>query len=225
MTEITKNNELFEKLMHLQWLLHRQKQQELAGHGPFADPTRGQGRVLAVLKLQPEISTKDLSYVLGIRQQSLSELLNKLEKAGYVTRFPLETDKRVMVVKLTEKGETAQQSPPDNSDIFDCLTSEEQANFSDYLSRIISAVEAQLSDEEKENMERWKEQARSRMGDDTFDYLMSMGGRGFHNHGHGRHGEHGPHEHHPEPPHEHRHHEHHPEPPHEHCHEHHPERP
>lgn len=75
MSDVMKSKELFEKVMRLQWLLQRQ---HLKTHGervPFSDPTRGQGRVLALLKMQSEISTKDLSYLLNIRQQSLSELL------------------------------------------------------------------------------------------------------------------------------------------------------
>ena len=77
MSDMINNKELFKKLERLQWLLHRQHQQLHAARGPFADPTRGQGRVLAILKMQPEISTKDLSYLLDIRQQSLSEQTGK----------------------------------------------------------------------------------------------------------------------------------------------------
>lgn len=53
--------ELYEKLSKLQWLLQRHHLQNHAEHVPMADPTRGQGRVLAMLKMQSEISTKDLS--------------------------------------------------------------------------------------------------------------------------------------------------------------------
>ena len=87
---------IYEKLSTLQWLMKRRQMFSQAEAGPFADATRGQGRVLAMLKIQPEIATKDLSYLLGIRQQSLNELLNKLEKSGYVERRPSEADKRVM---------------------------------------------------------------------------------------------------------------------------------
>jgi DNA-binding MarR family transcriptional regulator len=178
MCENTTNNELFEKLMQLQWLLHRRHQQSHAGRNSFSDPTRGQGRVLALLKLQPEISTKDLSYLLGIRQQSLSELLNKLEKNGYITRTPMETDKRVMLIKLTDKGKDARQDPPDDSELFGCLSPEEQTVFGDYLSRIIAVLEAQMGENTPEDMERWMHQARIRMGDEAFEHLMAMRGRG-----------------------------------------------
>jgi len=168
--------ELYEKMSHLQWLLQRYHLQNHFANGPFADPTRGQGRVLAMLKVQPEISTKDLSYLLGIRQQSLNELLNKLEKAGHVVREPSENDRRVMVVKLTEKGKTEQQADTDYSGIFDCLSPEEQKSFSDYLDRVIAALENQIGMEDNEDMENWMKSARSRMGDDVFGRMMSMRG-------------------------------------------------
>lgn len=71
---------IYEKLSTLQWLMKRHQMFCQAEAGPFADTTRGQGRILAMLKIQPEIATKELAYLLGIRQQSLNELLNKLEK-------------------------------------------------------------------------------------------------------------------------------------------------
>lgn len=80
-----------------------------AERGPMADPTRGQGRIIAILKMQDSISTKDLSYLLDIRISSLNELLSKMEKADYIKREPSESDKRVMLVKLTEKGKDEQQ--------------------------------------------------------------------------------------------------------------------
>jgi DNA-binding MarR family transcriptional regulator len=166
---------LYEKLSRLQWLLHRHHLQNYSEYGPFADPTRGQGRVLAMLKMQPEISTKDMSYLLGIRQQSLNELLNKLEKAGYVTREPSESDRRVLMVKLTEKGkEEGQSNNTDYTGIFDCLNPEEQSAFGDYLDRVISALECQIGMEDDEEMENWMRAARDRVGGHMFDHFMPM---------------------------------------------------
>lgn len=170
--------ELYEKLSRLQWLLQRHHLHNQLQHGPLADPTRGQGRVLAILRLQEEISSKDLAYMLGIRQQSLNELLNKLEKSGYVIRIPSEADKRVMLVKLTEKGRNEQGEPePDFSGIFNCLSEQEQETFSEYLDRIITALEAQLGDEtDHDERLAWLRAARSRMGNEQFERLMSRAG-------------------------------------------------
>lgn len=176
--------DLQEKLLKLQWLIQRQRMQEHMENGPLADPTRGQGRVLALLKLQPDISTKDLSYLLGIRQQSLNELLNKLEKNGLVTRVQSEDDKRVMLVRLTEKGENIKQADSDFDRIFDCLEDDEKAEFGKYLDRIIDSLEAALGLEEDEEFSEWIDNVRSRIGFDKFERMMSMRG-GMHRKFHG----------------------------------------
>lgn len=169
--------ELYEKLTQLQWLLHRNHMMRHAEHGPFADASRGQGRVLAMLKLQPEISTKDLSYLLGIRVASLNELLGKLERNGYVTRVPAESDKRVMLIRLTDKGAQQQPSGPDYSGIFDCLNEQEQQAFGEYLDRVIAALEERVGAEPNEaELKRWQQAARSRMGDERFERMMAMRG-------------------------------------------------
>lgn len=172
--------DIYEKLSTLQWLMKRRQMFSQAEDGPFADSTRGQGRILAMLKIQPEIATKDLSYLLGIRQQSLNELLNKLEKNGYVERRPSETDRRVMVVHLTKKGETVQQPASDYEEILGCLSKEELRQFGNYLDRIIVAFQTQESVGGEENaMDDWMEKARERMGEEQFEQLMSMRERAF----------------------------------------------
>nr|WP_288753248.1 MarR family transcriptional regulator [uncultured Anaerostipes sp.] len=55
------------------------------------------------------MATKDMAYLLGMKQQSLNELLKKFEKNGYVKRKPSKEDKRVMIVCLTEEGEKVEQ--------------------------------------------------------------------------------------------------------------------
>lgn len=43
--------DIYEKLSTLQWLMKRRQMFSQAEGGPFADSTRGQGRVLAMLKI------------------------------------------------------------------------------------------------------------------------------------------------------------------------------
>lgn len=132
------------KLFHLQWLMHRHRLR--AFHlSPMADPTRGQGRILALLKLHDNISTRDLTYLLGIRVSSLNELLHKLEKGGYIRRVPSEEDRRVTLVQLTEKGREKKQTIPKLS-LFDDFTEEERADFSRYLDRLIKTLEAMIQE-------------------------------------------------------------------------------
>lgn len=173
-------SDIYEKLSTLQWLMKRHQMFCQAESGPFADTSRGQGRILAMLKIQPEIATKELAYLLGIRQQSLNELLNKMEKNGYVERKPSENDKRVMIVHLTEKGKQVQQPKTDYQNIFNCLLPEELLQMSKYLDHIIEAFQLQNGNAlEENNMIDWMAQARERMGDEHFEQLMSMRERAF----------------------------------------------
>jgi len=142
---------LMEQFAEVLILLHRYRHHEQRDRGPFSDASRGQGRVLALLNMQPEMSQKNLAYLLGIRNQSLSELLTKLEKAGYITRKKSESDRRVMNISLTEEGkkvaeETANQKGFD--DVFDCLTEEEQQNLSTYLDRLSDELYNRLGTED-----------------------------------------------------------------------------
>ena len=168
------NFALFEKLARLQWLMRRQRHRNFAKNGPTADATRGQGRIIALLKMQDGISTRDLSYLLGIRVSSLNELLAKMEKNGYITREPSEADKRVMLTKLTEKGRSEPQDEWNPSSVFACLSAEEQQSFAAYLDRIIEAVEAELGpDTDEDSRAWWVNEARARMGDEAFERLAS----------------------------------------------------
>jgi DNA-binding MarR family transcriptional regulator len=166
--------ELYDKFRKLQWLLQKQRMMEVTSQNPFADTSRGQGRVLALLKIQPQISTKDLTYLLGIRQQSLNELLNKMEKGGYVERKPSEKDRRVMIIHLTEKGKNTEQPERKLPNIFGSLNPEEQKKFGEYLDRIIKSLEDELG-VNSTDMEEFYDRARSFAEEDRFG-VRSRGG-------------------------------------------------
>ena len=124
---------LFGQFARVEWLLHRYHQHNHRVHGPMGDPHRGQGRILALLKMQPEISQKDLVFLLDMRPQSLGELLMKLERAGYITRTPSEADRRVMNIKLTDEGAKVTEHQNSFEKLFNCLIEEEQEILSGYL--------------------------------------------------------------------------------------------
>jgi DNA-binding MarR family transcriptional regulator len=136
--------QLHEKLRRLMWLATHTMQRAHRGRGPWADASRGQGRVLAALKMQSEISTKDLAYLLGIRPQSLNELLSKLERQGFITREASAADKRVFVVKITDKGRNEEQETSGILDIFNVLNEDEKRTFGEYLDRVNDSLEAEF---------------------------------------------------------------------------------
>ena len=160
MDEITnKDDLLFEQLSRIQWLMHRYHQQKHREYGPMGNPHRGQGRILTLLRLQPQISQKDLGYLLDMRPQSLGELLMKLERSGYITRTPSEEDRRILNIRLTEEGEKAAEQAgqkPDFGSMFDCLSAEEQETLSMLLGRVITSLEQQLGDAQEEGEPMWR---------------------------------------------------------------------
>ncbi|MDR1873523.1 MAG: MarR family transcriptional regulator [Synergistaceae bacterium] len=144
------NTELFRKFARAMWLLHRHHQYSHSRHGPMGDPHRGQGRILALLKMQPQISQKDLAFLLDMRPQSMGELLIKLERGGYITRTPSESDHRVLDIKLTEEGLNAANVAGEGKShldgLFDCFTADEQATLGEYLDRIMASMEKEFGD-------------------------------------------------------------------------------
>jgi DNA-binding MarR family transcriptional regulator len=165
-------NEILEQLTHLHMLLHRHQMQSLRNFGPFSNPHRGQGRILAILKIKPEISQKDLTYLLDMSKQAIAELLNKLEKNGYIQREISNEDHRSFNVKLTEKGVAATDKIEDDKScelekVFDCLNDDELSNLHEYLNRII-------------------ENLKSQFGEDTADFHRQMFSH-FMKHGHFHH--------------------------------------
>ncbi len=143
-------HDLYEQLVHLEWLLRRYRLQNYREYGPMADPHRGQGRVLALLKLKPDISQKELSSILDIRSQSLGELLAKLERSGYISRTPSEADRRVIEIHLTDAGKRAsdlEERQPDSNELFGCLDEKEQDVLYGYLTRVIDDLAKKLGED------------------------------------------------------------------------------
>lgn len=124
-----------------------------------ASTFQGQGRVLRILALNSPVSQKELAYMLGIRSQSLAELLAKLEASGLVTRHPDPSDGRTKLVELTEEGRESIQSEaqiPDQ-DPFSVLNDEEKKQFAEYLDRITEKIEGDLPDGSHPRMQKFKQ--------------------------------------------------------------------
>lgn len=139
------DRELHEKFSTLRWLLRREHKR--LNEDPACDCSEGQGRVLAALRAKGEMKTRDLSLLLGIRTQSLNELLSKLESGGYILRKPASCDKRVVVVSLTKKGHCAKQSQGAALDIFSSLGEEEKHTLSKLFDKNILDVKKKTGTE------------------------------------------------------------------------------
>ncbi|WP_455644862.1 MarR family winged helix-turn-helix transcriptional regulator [Methanosphaera sp.] len=129
------NTKLYYKIQFINEIFDK-KTKMYAKHSGMDYITKGQGRVIAVLQMKDEICTKDLSKILGIRVSSLNEILNKLEKKGFITKESSCDDKRILLIKLTKKGHDYEFKQQDES-VFDCLESNEKDKLDMYLDKII----------------------------------------------------------------------------------------
>ena len=64
-----------------------------------------QRRILILLRETKGMTQKELTAHLGVQPGSASEVLNKLEQAGLISRTPSETDHRTTDIRLTPDGE------------------------------------------------------------------------------------------------------------------------
>lgn len=139
-----------EQLMKMQHELRRYHHRQMAKNQALG-PHRGQGRVLALLKMTPEISQKDLTFVLGMRPQSVGELLQKMEDKEWITRETSEDDRRVMIVRLTEAGQEAankmEEKPALDEELFAPFSEEEKAEFARLINKLLEELTTKMEED------------------------------------------------------------------------------
>ncbi|MCI1902007.1 MAG: MarR family transcriptional regulator [Bifidobacteriaceae bacterium] len=164
--------ELFENFFALQLLMRDYKLRAHMRGGPLGDTSRGQGRILALLKLKDGMRARELARLMGIRVSSLNETLGKMERGGYIERKPYEDDRRIMLIHLTEKGRAARQVSDKFPPLFEGFSEGDKEQLADYLDRMVANLENQCGRGVKERFEReWKrrEVLFDRMQDETGD--------------------------------------------------------
>jgi len=172
--DVVEKKDVVEKLSRIEVLMRRYAAFRFKNSAIHVDPHKGQGRVLSILKMQPEIAQKQLGYLLGMRNQSLGELLTKLEKNGYIERYPSNEDRRAMMVKLTPAGTEAADEiteTHDDSEIVDCLSEKEQDQLCEYLDRMISVLEERVAliESNEHNFDSSRERGFNDLFPDFFD--------------------------------------------------------
>ena len=118
------------------------------------DPWQGQGRILSALRRAESISQKELGCTLDIRPQSLGEHLQKLEANGYIQRYRSTTDRRALIVELTDKGEEFQMQKPDYNELFRDFTAAEKKAFMKSLEKISEQLNELIERETEDNFFR-----------------------------------------------------------------------
>jgi len=101
-----------------------------------------QGRVMFPLWREDNLSFQELKKQAMLSKATLSYMLDKLEKAGYIERIRSEEDKRVINIKLTEKNIGLQDklikvSNHMNRIFYESFSEKEIDEFEGYLRRLL----------------------------------------------------------------------------------------
>ena len=145
------NQLLFHKFIMINEVLDRRNKKQ---NPEMKSITKGQGRLIILLKRKDNLSTKELSEILNISVTSLNETLNKLEQQNLIRKVPSPKDKRVLLVELTEDGRALEFKNHEDIDIFDTLSEEEKENLNEYLNRLTVALHNKFKEENPEKYEK-----------------------------------------------------------------------
>jgi DNA-binding MarR family transcriptional regulator len=141
----------------------------------------GQNKILKILSKTDngEMLQRELLDVLGIRAASLSELLKKLEREGYVTREKSRSGGNNIVVKITETGrisalERRLSEKERDAALFECLTKQERKDLASTLGKLLDAWEsADARTEGQRREDRWRERADAQAEEQEIDELLN----------------------------------------------------
>lgn len=128
----------------------------------------GQNKVLKTLNKHDSMRQQELLAVLGIRPASLSELLGKLEKDGYITRQRSGRVTNEFVVEITEKGrisalENELSVKERDEALFGKLEPQEKNELARILNKLLAIWGDDPDETEGERRERrWKENEQLR---------------------------------------------------------------
>ena len=145
------NQLLFHKFIMINEVLDRRNKKQ---NPEMKSITKGQGRLIILLKRKDGFSTKELSEILNISVTSLNETLNKLEQQNLIRKVPSPKDKRVLLVELTEEGRAIEFKNHEDIDIFDTLSEDEKENLNEYLNRLTVALHKKFKEENPEKYEK-----------------------------------------------------------------------
>ena len=108
-----------------------------------------QGRIMFVLWRNDNISINELAKHTSLGKSTLTSMLDRLEKSGYIRRIPSKEDRRKTMIERTEKDKSFQKLYVDiskdmSSLYFKGFSKEEMHQFEDYLTRIFNNLKTYI---------------------------------------------------------------------------------
>lgn len=101
-----------------------------------------QGRILFPLWMKDGISIVELTKETALSKSTLTSMLDRLEEAGYLKRVPSKSDRRKILIHLTEEGSQLQEKYSNVSKemtelFYKGFKQSEIEEFEEYLERIL----------------------------------------------------------------------------------------
>lgn len=114
-----------------------------AGHGKFDPFSIAQCKVLAFVAENNLPTMKDVAGFLYITSPSATAIINQLVKAGEIQRIYDQEDRRIVRLRLTEKGDKAlverrKEVSARMSKVLESLTEKDKESFAEILTKIIN---------------------------------------------------------------------------------------
>ena len=138
--QMSHNERLMEQIFRLYAVLRRGP--GLGGEGEKGGRPSAQNRILLMLGESDGISQRDMTTLLRLRPQSVSETLGKLVAAGLVERRQSARDKRIFNIFLTDVGrdrvtELIENRPDFAAEFLSPLSDEEKDQLAELLGKLV----------------------------------------------------------------------------------------
>ncbi|MGN0998478.1 MAG: MarR family winged helix-turn-helix transcriptional regulator [Faecousia sp.] len=135
-------------------------------HHMMGDGKASQSRVLHILYDHENITQSQLQEIMGIRQSSMSELVQKLEEQHLISRERSEDDRRQILVFLTDAGREELHTNDEKRsaqarELLVGLSGEEQEQLSCLLGKLLSDWEVKRNPECRHSHSRARDQEGS----------------------------------------------------------------
>lgn len=105
-----------------------------------------QGRILYVLWQKDELTISQISAQTSLANTTLTSMLDRMEQSGLIARTPSPTDRRAMLIRLTDKARSLQEdydriSQQMNELYYLGFTEEEVRQLEGYLQRVLDNLQ------------------------------------------------------------------------------------
>ncbi len=106
-----------------------------------------QGRIFFALWQRDNVPIRELARITSLEKSTLTSMLDRMEKSGFIARVPSKEDRRAINIKLTEQARALRDAyikiSKEKTDLFyRGFSSREIGLFESYLQRILNNLES-----------------------------------------------------------------------------------